>query len=128
MEPVVVASKDGPAPEIELRFEQQNGGYFGKYSILLFDPAGLNPIPVGAGINTDQINDQFTLPGPNPTLNGKIVSWEVIVAAFDSGNVGSDFTVRAVFTQNGAVLQGGDQAQTGKLDDHFVRFARLVMI
>ena len=93
MEPVVVASKDGPAPEIELRFEQQNGGYFGKYSILLFDPAGLNPIPVGAGINTDQINDQFTLPGPNPTLNGKIVSWEVIVAAFDSGNVGSDFTV-----------------------------------
>lgn len=128
MEPVVVAAKAGPIPEIELRFEKQSGGYFAKYAILQFDPAGLNPVPVGTGLNTDSIDDRFPLPGPKTALNGVLVSWEVIVSAFDSSSVGADYLVRAIFTQGGSVLQGGDIPHSGKLDDHFVRFARLVLV
>jgi hypothetical protein len=128
MEPVVVASKNGPIPEIELRFEKQSGGYFAKYAILQFDSAGLNPVPVGTGLNTDFVDDRFALPGPKTALNGALVSWEVIVSAFDSGSIGTDYVVRAIFTQDGNILQGGDLPHSGKLDDHFVRFARLVLV
>jgi hypothetical protein len=129
MEKVVVGSLSGPDPELELKFELPgNTNYFAKYSILKFDSTGHNPVLVGTGLNTDLKPDKFSLPAPVSALNGSVISWEVIVASFDSGSVGRDYLVRAVFTQAGKVMQGGDIPHSKKLDDHFVEFARMVFV
>lgn len=97
-------------PQVEVIIGQAQ---FGTYRIYLWDSSGKNPKTIGEGTSNDDVADIFSL-GPLSDLNGKILTWEVLVSSATS-DPGQLYAVTVVFRQNGTALPGGVFSQSGAL-------------
>jgi hypothetical protein len=112
-ENTITVSRRGGTPQVEVFIGQ---GQFGKYQMFLWDQTGHHPQPNGAGVNTDEIRDQFPIGAPVSELDRRLFNWEVIVAALGRGG-NQRYFVSIQFTQDGApvpVTHHGVPAQDGK--------------
>lgn len=101
----------GAMPEIEVIFGSPE---FGKYQLTLWDNTGHNPVQIGSGVNKDNLPDKFSI-GNLGTLNGRLLSWEVIIAAFNT-EPGSSYSVTIKITQDSEVAENGEFEYTGSID------------
>lgn len=101
---------DGPDPQANVIIGQAN---FGKFRLILWDETGRNPKPFPDQTNVDNIPDFVSL-GPAKDLNKKILSWEVVVAPFPSGQ-GQLYSVTIEVTQGGTVVPDGVVVDSGAL-------------
>jgi len=101
----------GPDPQANVIIGQAN---FGKFRLILWDETGRNPKPFPEQTNVDNVPDLVSL-GPVAALNRKILSWEVIVAPFPSGQ-GQLYSVTIEVTQGGVVVPDGKVVDSGALD------------
>lgn len=101
--------------------------HWGRYKLYLWDADGMNPNKIGEGLSTDNIPDKFPLK-PLSKLNGKLLSWEVFIAAFGS-NPGQSYSLTIKITQGGNSIPGGNITDSGAFGventtyrNDFVRF------
>ena len=111
MRTVTLSSQKG-VPKVEVFIGQAN---FGKYRLLLWDANGKNAQLFGKGINVDQVEDKFPIGTSVGDLDDRILSWEIIIAAF-TGNPGQRYSASVSITQNGAQVQHGLFEYKGALE------------
>lgn len=110
-EPVVELSAAGGTPLMEIIVGQAQ---FGTYQVMLWDDTGHNPEHIGQGVNTDDVPDIFPIQDSRGNLDNRILSWNVIVAAF-GGRAGQRYSVKVNITQNNQPVQGGTFSYAGPL-------------
>jgi hypothetical protein len=124
--PVATINSNGGPVTVAITFGQAQHA---KYTIQLFDPAGVTEMTRETGLNTDSIPDQFTLQGSPAQLNQHIVQWSGLISAF-SPSPGQQFSIIFDVTQGGLGVPGGRVHRTGPLSGAqvFVGVLRLVTI
>lgn len=123
-EKIAKLSKSGGVPEVEIIIGQAQ---WGRYHIYLWDPPGVGHWEIGSGLNVDQIPDKFSINRASATLDKYLLSWEVSIAAYESGP-GQHYSVKVLIRQDGNIVEGGEIEKSGPLNGgifvyDFVRFA-----
>lgn len=111
-EKTVTLSGSGGVPQLEVIV---GNAQFGKYQTALYDSTDHNPEDIGSGVNTDTIPDKFPIKDSRGSLNNRVLTWDVIVAAFVSGP-GQFYSVTIKITQDDKVVTGGLFQYNGPLN------------
>jgi len=111
-EQILAISREKGVPEMEIVIGQAQ---YGKYVVYLWDPSGRNPQQVATGVNVDQIPDKFPVGASVDALQQCLLSWEIIISAFESGP-GQLYSATVIFTQRGEAVAGGRFDYQGALE------------
>jgi len=109
---LVQFKRNGGQPEIELQF---GFAQFAQYRIFLWDTTGKDSTEIGHGVNVDNIPDKFTITEPIANLDNRFVTWQAVVAS-PTGDAGQQYSMKAIFTQDGANCPDGPFSKQGPLN------------
>ena len=107
---ILSINMNGLAPEIEITIGQAQ---WGEFVVYLWDAQHHNPVQIGAGLNSDNVPDKFSI-GPPAALNGRRLSWQVGIAAPQIGP-GQNYSLLVRITQDGKLVVGGEIKDSGPL-------------
>lgn len=107
----IVLNKSNGDPSVEVIVGHAR---WGNYNIKIWDSNDQNPDVVGQGFSGDTIADEFII-GNVASLNNRILSWKVRVAAFDTAPNGL-FHVTIILRQNNKPIANGVFTYSGTLD------------
>ena len=110
---ILSIKKNGSAPEIEITVGQAQ---WGEYIIYLWDAQHHNPAQIGAGLNSDNVPDKFSIGNSAAALNGRRLSWQVGIAAPQIGP-GQNYSLIVRITQDGKLVAGGVIQDSGPLSN-----------
>lgn len=102
----------GGTPSIDLTF---GFGQFAKFRIFLWDQNGQNPEEITHGSNLPGSPQTFSLSLPANQLIGRYMTWDALIAS-PTGGPGQQYSMTAVFSQNGNVIQNATFTRSGQLD------------
>ena len=108
--PIITLASDKGPPTIEIIFGH---AHLGTYRFFLWD--GQNPELKKHGNNIDNVVDSFTLSEPLASLHQRILSYELIIQAAESGP-GQIFSYTVTVRQRGAICEGGVIAKSGPFE------------
>jgi hypothetical protein len=115
---IVRINRNGGVPEIELKF---GFAQFAKFRILLWDITGQNPTEIAHGVNIDAIPDKFPIGTAAADLDGRFITWQVVIAT-PTGGAGQQYSQSAAVTQDGSNCPDGPFTQSGQLDNTITTF------
>jgi hypothetical protein len=121
--PEITLQKSKGKPAVEIIFGQ---AHVGNYRFFLWDIEGKNPELLSHGNNVDDVLDTFEIDETPANLDGRILSYEVIVQAAEA-RPEQLYSVNATVRQQGEVVSGGVISETGKFTDakSIIGFRRL---
>lgn len=108
---LTLVATDG-VPDLEVVI---GNAHFGKYQVALYDSNDRNAVVIGSGVNTDTTPDKFSVKDNRGNLNNRVLTWDVVVAAFVSGP-GQNYSVTIRISQRGVTVPGGEFQYKGQLD------------
>jgi len=103
---------NGPIPTIDLTF---GFAQFAKFRIFLWDQNGQNPQQLTLGSNLPGSPHTFSIGVAANQLAGRFITWDALIAS-PTGGPGQQYSMTAVFSQNGSIIQNGVFTRAGKLD------------
>lgn len=102
----------GAVPSIDITF---GFAQFAKFRIFLWDQNGQNPQEITHGSNLPGSPHTFSIGVPANQLAGRFVTWDALIAS-PTGGSGQQYSMTAVFSQNGTIIQNAVFTRAGQLD------------
>jgi hypothetical protein len=103
---------NGGVPSIDLTF---GFAQFAKFRIFLWDQNAQNPQEIAHGSNLPGSPHTFSIGVPANQLAGRFVTWDALIAS-PTGGSGQQYSMTAVFSQDGNIIQGAVFTRAGQLD------------
>ena len=102
----------GGTPSIDLTF---GFAQFAKFRIFLWDQNGQNPQEITHGSNLPGSPHTFSISVPANQLAGRYMTWDALIAS-PTGGPGQQYSMTAIFIQNGKEIQNATFTRAGQLD------------
>jgi hypothetical protein len=110
---LTLGSADGDVT-IEIFF-----GYaqIGSFVVNQSDGNGSIRTELASGDNVKDQDVEVVTVGPVTNLNGKIISWTLVISAADDSKAGQFYSATVSFRQGGNIVSGGTWQKTGPLQE-----------
>lgn len=82
--------------------------HHGWYHLWLWDATGTASTDLGEGVNADDVPDIRTLPVTADQLNGRILTWRLLLSTFANPQPGDRYNATIILRQDGQALHDPD--------------------